>query len=75
MQLLGSFIAVSAAPILWSQPLPDLSPGASSARELLAAMREELIAVRATIEALEVRVAQPQSRRSGETLPAAESIE
>lgn len=73
--LLGGAIAVSTPPSSWSQPLPDLSPSASSSRELLASLQEELIAMRVTIAALELRIAYLESFRSGGTLPKPEPVE
>lgn len=61
MHLLGGPIAVSAPPDSWSRPIPDATPSASSSRELLAAMQEEVATMRSTLAALESRVAQLES--------------
>lgn len=75
VHLLGGTIASSAPPESRSQPLPDHSPGAGSSRELLAAMHEELIAMRATLDALEARVSRLEIRRDNGGLPDGESLE
>lgn len=75
MHLLAGPIAVSAPPSSWSQPLPDASPSASSSRELLASLQQEVVALRSTVEALESRIEQLESRHLSQPLPAAEAIE
>jgi len=75
MHLLGGSIAVSAPPSSWSQPLPDASPGASSSRELLASLQEEVTTLRSTVAALESRITQLESFRSSWPLPGTESME
>lgn len=75
MHLLGGPIAVSSPPPSWSQPLPDVNPNAGSSRELLAALHEEIIALRATLQAVELRVAHLESFHSGEPLSPGEIVE
>jgi uncharacterized protein YceH (UPF0502 family) len=69
MHLLGGEITVSALPSSWSQSLPDINPGASSSRELLANLQDELAALRSAVAALQLRVAHLESLHPGETLP------
>jgi uncharacterized protein YceH (UPF0502 family) len=75
MHLLGGEIPVSTPPPSWSQPLPDVNPGTSSSRELLASVRDELIALSSTVATLERRIAHLESLRPGEALPVPEPIE
>ncbi|GGG64058.1 YceH family protein [Edaphobacter dinghuensis] len=75
MHLLGGPIAVTAPRASWSQPLPDTSHGASSSRELLAALEQEVVALRATVAALESRIEQLESRHLSQPLPSTEAIE
>jgi hypothetical protein len=74
MHLLGDPVAVSAPPSSWSQPLPDTGQSASSSRELLASLQEEVTAMRSVIVALEQRITQLESRPSCEPLPGAEPV-
>lgn len=73
--LLGGAVSVSAPPSSWSQPLPEASPGAGSAHELLAGLQQEVIAMRSAIASLESRIAQLESVHHGKPLPAAEPLE
>ena len=75
VHLLGGPIAVSTPPSSWSQPLPDTGPSASSARELLASLQEEVTALRSTVAALELRIAQLEALPSLKPLPGAEAVE
>ncbi len=75
VHLLGGPVAVSAPPSSWSQPLPDTGHSASSSRELLASLQEEVTALRSTVAALELRVAQLESLPSSKPLPGAEAVE
>jgi uncharacterized protein YceH (UPF0502 family) len=75
MHLLGGPMIASAPPASWSQSLPDLSPNESSSRELLSSLQEEIITMRSTIAALELRVAHLESLYPGESLPPTESVE
>jgi ubiquinone biosynthesis protein UbiJ len=54
---------------------PDASPGASSSRELLASLQEEVTTLRSTVAALESRITQLESFRSSWPLPGTESME
>lgn len=74
MHLLGGVIAVSAPAASWSQPLPDAGPAASPL-ELLGSLQTELIALRSTVAALEIRITHLESFHPPQTLPATESIE
>jgi uncharacterized protein YceH (UPF0502 family) len=73
--LLGGPVAVSAPPSSWSQKLPDIGHSASSSRELLASLQEEVATLRSTMAALELRVAQLESLPSSNTLLGAEAVE
>lgn len=75
MHLLGGPIAVSAPPSSWSQPLPDINQGASSSRELLASLQEEVTAMRSVIVALEQRITQLESRNAAQPFPGTGAVE
>jgi uncharacterized protein YceH (UPF0502 family) len=75
MHLLGGAVPVSVPPSSWSQSLPDLSASASSSSELLTRLQEEVAAMRSTIAALELRVAELESLAAGNVLPGAGAVE
>ena len=75
MHLLGGAIAVSAPPDSWSRPIPDSSPNASSSRELLTGLQEELATMRSNITALELRVVQLESSQRAQALSPEEAVE
>lgn len=81
MHLLGGPVeaSASASPEPQSRLLPDLGSGASSSRELLAALQQEVATLRSTVAELEGRVQHLESVHSslhpGDTLPAEEPIE
>lgn len=76
MHLLGGPVAVSAPPSSWSQPLPDIGgQSASSSRELLASLQEEVTTLRSTVAALESRITQLESLCPSEPLPTADAID
>ena len=75
MHLLGGPVAVSVPPSSWSQPLPDTGHTASSSRELLASLQEEVTALRSTVAGLELRIAQLESLASSQPLPGTEAVE
>lgn len=75
MHLLGGPVAVSVPPSSWSQPLPESGHSASSSRELLASLQEEVTALHSTVAALELRIAQLESLASSKPLPGTEVVE
>ena len=75
MHLLGGPIAVSAPPSSWSQPLPDINQSASSSRELLASLQEEVTAMRSIIVVLEQRITQLESCSAAQPFPGTAAVE
>lgn len=71
MHLLG---AVAAAPIALHR-IPDSSADAATSREPLGGLHEELSAIRATLEALELRLARLESVHFHEALPPEQTLE
>ena len=77
MHLLGGAIEASAPTASRSFPdvSRDLSPGSASSREPLGSLHEELAAIRATLEALELRLTRLESVHPREALPPSQTIE
>lgn len=74
MHLLGG--AIAAATPTASHPLPGIiQDNAASSRELPGSLPEELAAIRATLAALELRLARLESVHSSEALPPSQTIE
>jgi uncharacterized protein YceH (UPF0502 family) len=74
MHLLGGVIAASALPASELRSLPG-SPDSASPRELPGSLHEELVAIRATLEILEQRIARLESLRSSEALSPSQTME